>query len=53
MSKRDTVTLILKRKDAGLIAKAIEHYQTKMGISKYEIRWGVNGLRMYFEKIKP
>ena len=38
MARADTVTVILKRKDAGFIAEAIRHYQKERGINIYEIK---------------
>jgi len=48
---QDTVMVIVKRKDAAFIAAAIELFQKERGIKKYEIRYGLNGLRMEFEDI--
>lgn len=45
------VTIVMQRKDAGLVAKAIEYYQDFRGIKKYDVRFGVNKLRMEFEDI--
>ena len=49
--KQDTVTIYMKRKDAGFVAEAIKHYQKEKGINVYEIKYGINGLRMFFGEI--
>jgi hypothetical protein len=49
---KDTAILVFKKKDAGILEKAIELFQKERGINRYQIRWGINGLRMYFEDVK-
>jgi len=49
---QDTVVVVLKRSDAGIIEKALELFQQERGINKYELRYGINGLRIEFREIK-
>jgi hypothetical protein len=47
----DTVTVILKKKDAGIIAKALTEYQEKRNIKILDVNFGTNKLRIAFEEI--
>jgi len=49
--RQNHIAIIVKKEDAEFIAKAIEHYQKTLNIKKYNIRFGINGLRMIFEEI--
>ena len=47
----DTITILMKRKDSGIVEKALEEYQKNHDIKIYPIYFGINKLRLTFQDI--